>query len=137
VVDGERLRDRQDPRTGNKRAEDYEPFRRFLCSTIQSRTDWRVICEIADGLEAVQRARQLQPDLVLLDIGLPTLNGIEAARQIRAVSPTSKILFVSKESSPDIVDAAVETGGHGYVNKSDAGSELTLLSKPYFWAEST
>ena len=105
-------------------AEDYEPFRRFLCSTIQSKPDWRVIGEIADGLEAVQMARQLQPDLVLLDIGLPTLNGIEAARQIRAVSPTSKILFVSKESSPDIVEAAVETGGHGYVNKSDAGSEL-------------
>jgi CheY-like chemotaxis protein len=91
---------------------------------MQSRTDWRVIGEVADGLEAVHKARQLQPDLVLLDIGLPTLNGIEAARQIRSVSPTSKILFVSQESSPDIVQTAIDTGAHGYVNKSDARSEL-------------
>src|SRR5690349_9530778 len=104
--------------------EDYEQLRRFLCSTIQSRTDWRIIGEIADELEAVQRAMQLQPELVLLDIGLPTLNGIEAARQIRVFSPASKILFLSKELSPDIVEAALETGACGYVNKSDAGSEL-------------
>jgi DNA-binding NarL/FixJ family response regulator len=105
-------------------AEDYEPFRRFLSSTLQSRTELRVICEVADGLAAIQKARQLQPDLVLLDIGLPTVNGIEAARQIRAVSPKSKILFVSQELSADVVHAALQTGAQGYVCKIDAGGEL-------------
>lgn len=105
-------------------AEDYEPFRHFMCSTIQSRTDWQVISEATDGPEAVQKAKQFQPDLVLLDIGLPTLNGIETARRIRAVSPTCRILFVSQESSADIVKAAIETGARGYLNKSDAGTEL-------------
>jgi CheY-like chemotaxis protein len=91
---------------------------------MQTRADWQLIGEVADGLEAVLKARHLQPDLVLLDIGLPTLNGIEAARQIRAVCSTAKILFVSQESSPDIVEAAIENGGSGYVNKNDAGTEI-------------
>jgi DNA-binding NarL/FixJ family response regulator len=107
-------------------SEDYEPFRTFLCSTIQNRTDWRVIGEVVDGIEAVHKAKQLLPDLVVLDIGLPTLNGIEAARRIRVVSPNSKILFVSQELSADIVNAALETGAHGYVNKIDAGSEVII-----------
>ena len=78
----------------------------------------------SDGLEAVQKAEELQPDLILLDIGLPSLNGIEVARQIRKLSPKSKILFVSQESSADVVWEALGTGAQGYVVKSDAGSEL-------------
>ncbi len=105
-------------------AEDYQPFRRLLVSMMQSRPELRVICEVADGLEAVEKALELRPELVLLDIGLPKLNGIEAARQIRNLSPKSKILFVSQESSADIVQAALETGAEGYVVKADAGSEL-------------
>jgi len=105
-------------------AEDYPPFRRFLASTMQGRPELKVICEVADGLEAVEKARDLQPELVLLDIGLPGLNGIEAARQIRGLSPLSKILFMSQESSADIVQAALETGAVGYVVKADAGLEL-------------
>jgi DNA-binding NarL/FixJ family response regulator len=104
--------------------EDYEQFRRFLCSAVQNKTDWKVISEVADGLEAVHKARELQPDVVLLDVGLPTLSGLEAARQIRVASPASKILFVSQESSPDIVEAAIATGGSGYVYKADAGAEI-------------
>jgi DNA-binding NarL/FixJ family response regulator len=104
--------------------EDYAAFRRFLVSTVQSRAETQVICEVADGSEAVQKARELQPELILLDIGLPGLNGIEAARQIRNLSPKSKILFVSQESSADIVQAALETGAEGYVFKQDAGREL-------------
>ena len=77
-------------------AEDYPPFRRYLVSNLHSEADFQVVCEVADGSEAVQKARELQPDLILLDIGLPSLNGIEAARRIRSVSPTSKILFVSE-----------------------------------------
>jgi DNA-binding response OmpR family regulator len=84
----------------------------------------QVVGEIIDGLEAVQKAEELQPDLIVLDIGLPSLNGIEVARQIRKVSPKSKILFVSQESSADVVQEALGTGAHGYVVKTDAGVEL-------------
>lgn len=77
-----------------------------------------------DGLEAVQIVQQLQPDLILLDIGLPTLNGIEAARRIREVSPKSKILFVSENRSWDVAEEALRTGAIGYVIKSDAGTDL-------------
>ena len=104
--------------------EDYAAFRRVLVSAIQSKAEIQVICEVADGPEAVQKARELQPELILLDIGLPRLNGIEAARQIRNLSPKSKILFVSQESSADIVQAALETGAKGYVVKADVGREL-------------
>ena len=104
--------------------EDYAAFRRVLVSAIQSKAEIQVICEVADGPEAVQKARELQPELILLDIGLPRLNGIEAARQIRNLSPESKILFVSQESSADIVQAALETGAKGYVVKADVGREL-------------
>ena len=84
----------------------------------------RVIGVASDGLEAVQKADELQPDLIVLDIGLPSLNGIEVARQIHKLSPKSKILFVSQESSADVVQGALGTGAQGYVVKSDAGRDL-------------
>lgn len=105
-------------------ADDFEPFRRFLCSTLQKGPEFEVICEVSDGLEAVRNAEELQPDLILLDIGLPRLNGIEAARRIRQLSRQSKILFVSQESATDVVRAALDTGANGYVVKADAGGEL-------------
>ena len=104
--------------------DDYEHWRRFACSTLQKRAELQVISEVSDGLDAVQKAQELQPDLVLLDIGLPALNGIEAARRIRGCAPHSKILFVSENRSRDIVEAALSTGAGGYVVKSDAAGEL-------------
>jgi len=85
---------------------------------------WEVSDEAADGSEAVTKAEELQPDVVLLDIGLPRLNGIEAAAQIRVVAPNSKIVFLTAHSSSDIVHAALRTGALGYVLKEDAISEL-------------
>jgi DNA-binding NarL/FixJ family response regulator len=79
---------------------------------------------VSDGLEAVKKAEELKPDLVLLDIGLPKLNGIEAARQIRQFSHNSKIVFLSMVKSVDIVQAALGTGALGYVCKADAQSDL-------------
>jgi DNA-binding NarL/FixJ family response regulator len=90
--------------------EDYEPFRRFVCSTLKKRPEFEVICEVPDGLEAVHRAQELRPDLILLDVGLPTLNGIDASRRIRTLSPESKVLFVSQEFSPDVVEEAFRLG---------------------------
>jgi DNA-binding NarL/FixJ family response regulator len=104
--------------------DDYEPFRRFLCSVLGKNPALQIVCEVSDGLEAVQKAEELKPDLILLDIGLPTLNGIEVARRIRTLIPESKIIFVSQESSPDVVQAALSLGAWGYVVKAKAGTDL-------------
>jgi DNA-binding NarL/FixJ family response regulator len=104
--------------------DDFEPFRRFVCSTLEQRPNLQIVGEVTDGLEAVQKADKLQPDLILLDIGLPTINGIEVARRIREFSPASKILFVSEVRSPEIAEEALNTGAGGYVVKSDAAGEL-------------
>jgi DNA-binding NarL/FixJ family response regulator len=104
--------------------EDFEPFRRFISSTLKARPEWQIQCEVSDGLEAVEKAGELQPDVILLDIGLPTLNGIEAARQIQNRAPTARILFLSENRLPDVVKAALSTGASGYLLKSDAGAQL-------------
>jgi len=104
--------------------DDYEPWRRFFCSTLRKRPELLVVGEEADGLEAIQKAQQLQPDLILLDIGLPTITGIEAARRIRELSPKSKILFVSEDRAPEVAREALSTGAVGYVVKLDAVREL-------------
>jgi DNA-binding NarL/FixJ family response regulator len=102
--------------------DDFEAFRSFIRTTLQG-TQLQIIAEVSDGLEAVQKAEELQPDLILLDIGLPTLNGIEAARRIRKRAPRSKILFLSQESSADVIEEALKYGV-GYVIKTHAGSDL-------------
>ena len=104
--------------------DDYEPFRRFIRSTLRKRPELQIVGETSDGLEAVNKAEELRPDLIVLDIGLPSLNGIEAARRIRKVSPESKIVFMSQESSADVVQEALALGALGYVVKAHAGSEL-------------
>ena len=104
--------------------DDFEPFRRFICSTLAKRPGLQIVGEVSDGLEAVHKAEELQPDLIVLDIGLPTLNGIEAARRIRKLSPKSKILFLSQESSDDVVQESLGLGVGGFVVKAHAGSEL-------------
>jgi CheY-like chemotaxis protein len=80
-------------------AEDYEPFRRFLCSTLAKDSVLQIIAEVQDGLEAVRRAEELRPELILLDVGLPTLNGIEAARRIRKLAPESMSTGKSQTSA--------------------------------------
>ena len=103
--------------------DDFEPWRRFVSAALQ-KVDSQILLEVSDGLEAVYKAEDLRPDLILLDIGLPTINGIKAARRIHNLSPESKILFLSEEGSPEVAEAALEAGGAGYVVKSDAGREL-------------
>ena len=104
--------------------EDHEPFRRFVCSTLEKRPELQVVCEVSDGQDAVRKAGELHPDLILLDVGLPSLNGIESARQIRKLSHKSKILFVSQESDADVVQEAFRIGARGYVVKLNTGSDL-------------
>jgi len=104
--------------------EDFAPFLQVIRSTLAERPDVQVIGEVADGLEGVQKAELLEPDLVLLDIGLPTLNGIEAARQIRKLAPESKIIFLSQESSGELVQEALNVGAWGYVVKTRTATDL-------------
>lgn len=91
---------------------------------LQTCRDIRIVSEVEDGLRAVQKANELKPDLILLDIGLPTLNGLEAARRIMHLSPESKIIFISGEFSTHVVREALEPGACGYIVKADAGGEL-------------
>jgi DNA-binding NarL/FixJ family response regulator len=104
--------------------DDFEPLRQEICSILQTRPELRVVAEVGDGLEAVQKAQELKPDLILLDIGLPTLNGLQAAKRIRQVAPDAAIIFVTQQRDKDLVKAALSTGARGYVLKTDAGREL-------------
>ncbi len=104
--------------------DDYPPFRLWVSSFLRDKLDLKAVNEASDGLEAVKKAEELQPELILLDIGLPKLNGIEAARQIRRVAPESRIIFLSQETSADVVQAAIESGGSGYVSKARAATDL-------------
>jgi len=104
--------------------DDFEEFRRYVASTLREQPGLQVIGEASDGVEAIQKAAELQPELIVLDIGLPRLNGLAAAEKILKHSPKAKILFLSVESSPDVVQAALKAGGWGYVVKMDAENDL-------------
>jgi CheY-like chemotaxis protein len=91
---------------------------------LEKRPEFQIIGQASDGLEAIQKAEELQPDLILLDIGLPKLNGMEAAKRIRIVAPHTKILFVSQESDSDVVGEALNVGALGFVHKIRARSDL-------------
>jgi DNA-binding NarL/FixJ family response regulator len=104
--------------------EDHRDWRRLIRLLLEMRPEWQIICEISDGSEAVPKAGELKPDLILLDIRLPNLDGIKAAVQIQQLSPDSKIVFLTMDDSPDVVQAALRTGAQGYVHKSRAQRDL-------------
>jgi DNA-binding NarL/FixJ family response regulator len=104
--------------------DDFEPWRRFVSSTLKQQLHLAGLIEVSDGLDAVQTALELQPGLIVLDIGLPRLSGIDAAHQIRSLVPNAKIIFLTENRDPALAEAALRTGATGYVVKSDAGQEL-------------
>jgi len=104
--------------------DDHEVARRGIRSVLSSDANLNVVAETADGEEAVKKAKELHPAIVLLDISLPGISGIQAARQIRAVSPDSRIIFLSQHDSIQIARDALSVGAHAYVVKSDAGRDL-------------
>jgi CheY-like chemotaxis protein len=113
--------------------EDFAALRQVICLKLEKRLGLQVIGEAADGLEAVRKATELKPDLVLMDIGLPSLNGIEAARRIRRLVPECKIIFLSQDSSEEMVHQALSLGAQGYVVKTNAGTELFPTIEKVVW----
>jgi DNA-binding NarL/FixJ family response regulator len=107
--------------------DDFEPWRKFARAILQERPDLQNVVEASDGLDAVEKARLLLPDLILLDIGLPTLNGLEAARQIRALSPSSKIIFLTQNHDSGVAVEAFRLGARGFIFKSDAKELLAAV----------
>jgi DNA-binding NarL/FixJ family response regulator len=104
--------------------DDFEKFRRYLCSALEQDRRFEIAGQACDGMEAVQKASELQPDLVLLDVGLPKLNGVQAAKQLRKVAPLAKVLLISQEFSFDVVKAALRSGALGYIQKLNVAREL-------------
>lgn len=105
-------------------ADDYMGWRNQVRSLLRARPNWKVICDVSNGSEAVEKAEELKPDLILLEIGLQYLNGIEAAWRIRHLSPHCKIIFLSADNSLDVVRVALSTGAQGYVYKPRAQYDL-------------
>ena len=117
--------------------EDYEQFRQYLSSTLQQEAEFQVVGEACDGLDAIQKAEVLKPDVVLLNVGLPKLNGFQVARRLRQIAPLAKILFVSQEFSFDMVQAGLREGAKGYIHKFRVQRDLlpairSILEGKYF-----
>jgi DNA-binding NarL/FixJ family response regulator len=104
--------------------DDFKEWRLKVCSILEESRELLVVGEASDGAEAVQKAQELQPDLIVLDIGLPKLSGIEAAPRISELSPGSKIIFLSQDNDAGTIQAAFGTGASGYVHKLSAGTQL-------------
>lgn len=109
--------------------DDYAPWRHFVAFAVAERPELQVVGEAPDGLTAIHKATELQPDVVVLDIGLPDITGIEVARQIMAASPQTKILFLTDNESRAVVKEALSTGALAYVAKSDAAADLLPAMK--------
>lgn len=105
-------------------ADDHQVVRAGLRALLESKAGWQVCAEAANGREAVEKASGLQPDVVVLDIGMPLLNGVEAARQIRKVSPNTEILILTMHDSEHLVQGVLEAGARGYILKDDADRNL-------------
>jgi len=115
------------PLTSILLVDDVAPFSRTLRELIELRPEFLVVSEAGDGREAVRLARQYQPEIVILDINLPTVNGFEVARRLSAVAPNAKVIFLSMENSADIIDEAFRLGAEGYVHKSEVFELLSAL----------
>ncbi len=105
-------------------ADDHEVVRKGLCALLQAQPDWEVCGEAADGREAVEKAQQLKPHVVILDIGMPVLNGLEATRQMLRANPQAKILILTLHDSDQVVRDVLQAGARGFLLKSDAARDL-------------
>ncbi len=114
-------------------ADDYEPWRHCVSSLLLKSPGLRIISEVSDGLDAVEKAQELKPDLVLLDISLPRLNGVEVASRIREAAPMTKIVFISAYQDSDAVQTVLANGADGYVLKWEVARELLPAIEAALW----
>ena len=105
-------------------ADDHEVVRRGLCALLRGQPDWEVCGEAANGREAVEKALKLKPDVVILDIGMPSLNGLEATRQILRAMPQTRVLILTLHDSDQVVQEVLNAGARGFLLKSDAARDL-------------
>jgi DNA-binding NarL/FixJ family response regulator len=105
-------------------ADDHEVVRRGLCSLLQAHEGWEICAEASDGREAVEKAKQLKPDVVILDVGMPNLNGLAATRQLSQLDPDFKIIVLTITDSDQVIREALDAGARGFVLKSDAARDL-------------
>lgn len=119
--------------------DDHEIFRRGLRSLLESREEFDVTGEAANGLEAVEKARDLRPDVIVMDVSMPQMDGLQAARLIRGERPGSKILILSQHDSPHMLAAALDAGASAYVTKSQvarclfAALDAVIQGRPFSW----
>jgi DNA-binding NarL/FixJ family response regulator len=106
--------------------DDFLPWHHFVSVILQREIDMRIISTAADGLEAVRKAKEIKPHLILMDVSLPGINGFDATRQIRIDSPSSRVLFLSAHRDSDLIRAAFGVGACGYILKSDSNPDLIL-----------
>lgn len=104
--------------------DDHESVRRGVCSILASRRDIELCGEAADGSEAIDRARSLKPDLIVMDISMPIMDGMSASREIRQILPSTAIIVLSMHDSSQLMDSARQLGLRGYVTKSEAATRL-------------
>jgi DNA-binding NarL/FixJ family response regulator len=104
--------------------DDHPIVRQGLKTLLEGRNGWEVIGEAADGAEAVAKAKDLQPDVMVLDVTMPKMNGLEACRLLRRQAPQLEILFVTQHDSPQMMREALDAGARGYVVKSNAARDL-------------
>ncbi|HEY2633149.1 MAG TPA: response regulator transcription factor [Steroidobacteraceae bacterium] len=119
-------------------ADDHELIRRGLVSALADRTDWSIVAEACNGRQACELAARLSPDIAVLDLTMPELNGLDATREIRVRAPKTRILIVTAHESEQLIREVLDAGAMGYVLKSDAGQvlvqavEALLDERPYF-----
>lgn len=104
--------------------DDFEPWRRWVRSVVGMQEQLQIVGESSDGLEAVLKAQELRPELILLDINLPSLDGLEASKRILVAAPETKIIYVTTQTDPDLVSVAMSNGVLGYVSKNEAANDL-------------
>ena len=113
--------------------DDYEPWRRCVISLFLRHPEWEIVGEISDGVEAVQKVQELKPDLVLLDLSLPKLSGVEVANRIRSTVPSTKIVFITAYQDSDAMNALLSNGAEGYVLKWNITRELLPAVEAVLW----
>jgi DNA-binding NarL/FixJ family response regulator len=107
-------------------ADDHEIVRRGLCAILGSHAGWEVCGEAVDGREAVEKTKQLRPDIVILDIGMPSLNGLDATRQILRNDPQQRVLILTITDAEQVIEEVLRAGARGFVLKADAAQDLTM-----------